>query len=295
MHLLGREYKVAYCKYEKINVKEFNYEFTVIPNSKKYWAADPFPIEVDGKLYIFAELLEYQSGKGVIGYCMKTNKSFSKWKPIIREQYHLSFPNIFYIDKELYMCAETNESNTIYFYKCEKFPNVWIKEDTILLKGKYVDTIFLEQDGFVYGITYNLTTKKMEIFIINGKKAQLSNGIINSIGDEFDRPAGKVFFDDYAHEFILPGQIGIPKYGSGLVFKKYSMKWPDFDEENYSVVLPKDIRVNDNRKFDGVHTFNISENYIVIDLIWTRFSIRETVFKIIRKFKFIKSFLYNIK
>ena len=37
-------------------LKDKKTEFTVIKNSFRYWAADPFLFEYEGKKYIFAEL-----------------------------------------------------------------------------------------------------------------------------------------------------------------------------------------------------------------------------------------------
>ena len=58
--------------------------FKVIKNNFRYWAADPFILEKDGKAYIFAELYDYVLRRGVLGYCSIEGDKASKWKPIIR-------------------------------------------------------------------------------------------------------------------------------------------------------------------------------------------------------------------
>ena len=43
-------------------------EFTVLPNTIRYWAADPFIISVGEKEYLFFEMFDRLKSKGLIGY-----------------------------------------------------------------------------------------------------------------------------------------------------------------------------------------------------------------------------------
>lgn len=82
--------------------------FRAIKNNLRYWVADPFVFERDGETYIFAELFDYLRRRGVIGYSkLKANGSFSSWKEIIVEPYHMSYPQIFEHDGEIYIVPET--------------------------------------------------------------------------------------------------------------------------------------------------------------------------------------------
>lgn len=69
--------------------------FIILKNSFRYWAADPFIFNYNGELYIFAELYDYITRKGVIGYCKWNGVRFGRWKKVIEEDYHLSYPYIF--------------------------------------------------------------------------------------------------------------------------------------------------------------------------------------------------------
>ncbi len=107
MNIKNRSYIVAVGE-KKSNRKDINkLKFRTIKNGWNYWVADPFPVEVEGKLYIFGEMYEWTTLKGSICYTELTENGFTKWKKIIEEPYHLSFPNIFKIKNEFYMCPES--------------------------------------------------------------------------------------------------------------------------------------------------------------------------------------------
>lgn len=102
--------------------------FKAIKNSLRYWVADPFVFERDGETYIFAELFDYLRRRGVIGYSkLKANGNFSSWKEIIVEPYHMSYPQIFEHDGEIYIVPETGSGHTLDMYRAVDFPDKWEK------------------------------------------------------------------------------------------------------------------------------------------------------------------------
>ena len=91
-------------------------EYTIIKNNVDCWVADPFLFEKDNKLYIFAEMYKFNRMKGSIGYCQIENGKQTKWKEIIHEDYHLSFPNVIEENGEIYLYPESSENNNFYSY-----------------------------------------------------------------------------------------------------------------------------------------------------------------------------------
>ncbi|GFI63499.1 hypothetical protein IMSAG117_00914 [Lactobacillaceae bacterium] len=70
--------------------------FKMVPNPEFAWAADPFLIKYEEKIYLFAELFLYKSERnGVIGYCEFMGDHFSEWKVTMDEHWHLSYPTAF--------------------------------------------------------------------------------------------------------------------------------------------------------------------------------------------------------
>lgn len=290
MRLISREYAVAVArrpKSEAYNIKELCYKR--IPNGTGHWAADPFPIEVDGTLFIFAELFEYRNNKGAIGYTKLINGTFTPWKIVIREKYHLSFPYLFYENKDLYMCPEASQSGQLYTYKCISFPDGWIR-DRILFDGcNFSDTIFYKKGNEKYGFTCiwdSIDNHSFKAFMVVNNECKSLNGTINTLDYYLTRPAGKIYYDDILGKDLMVSQICKPQYGSGIIFKEFSVDSQNYCEKEVQRLYPKDFNIDSKHKYTGLHTFNASENFIAIDLIWNSFSIK-------RKFIALKRIIRN--
>lgn len=278
----SRVYAIGYSEKKEDGLKNIYNDYKIIKNRLFSWCADPFPIEYNGELYIFAELFKFKGCKGVIAYTKKNDSGFDKWKIVIEEPYHLSFPNIFMYKNKFYMCPEANESKEIYLYECKKFPDKWEKAKVLIRGGYYCDTIFYKDKGRVYGLTYNLNGD-LDLFDCQDD-CKFSKGKIHTSSEFDNRPAGCIFQDGKYGDVIV-SQIGKPRYGSGLVFKKVCVNWPDYSEKEILRIYPENISCNRKKKYNGVHTFNMSEHFCVIDVIYDEVDIIEKLFKIFYKLK----------
>lgn len=285
----SRNYIVAVAKREdNVEYNPQKYSFKVIPNGKMFWVGDPFPIEVNNELYIFGEIYDYSKLKGCIAYTKLTEEGFTPWKKIIEESYHLSFPNIFEIDNEIYICPESHANKSLQIYKCISFPEKWKLIKTIMDDEDCVDTVFLERDKDFLGFTcewHSLQNHFFKLFKINKgtEEYEFSKGEFRLLESYMSRPAGKLI--NNGDKLIMVSQICKPKYGSGLVFKEIKVDYPNYIEEELFRVYPNQIKCNLKKRFDGIHTFNMTKNYIVIDMIWTRFNAIEKWYRLLRKIK----------
>lgn len=100
--------------------------FTVIPNSFRFWAADPMVFTHQGQTYIFAELYDYILRRGVIGVTRYLGDGkFGPWEPIIREDFHMSYPYVFRAGTEIFMIPETTRRKALLVYRAVEFPLRW--------------------------------------------------------------------------------------------------------------------------------------------------------------------------
>jgi len=254
------------------NVLIDNTPFQLIPNTEQYWLADPFVYEKDEKVYFFYELFDIGRDKGSIAYSILNNGVISKPKIIVEEPYHLSFPCIFEYDGDLFMIPETGKTHNIYVYKCKEFPDVWVKDKLLLGGIDPSDTIWFEINNMFYIITSLLnngnprdTTNYLYEFNMNNGKLQKPFKILNT-GKYGVRNAGNIFFKN--NMFIRPGQIGEKTYGEGIVFWKCNLVNGKYEEEELGTLHPKDIMLlNENKlSYIGLHTYNVSKHYEIIDL-----------------------------
>lgn len=241
--------------------------FTAIPNSAFYWAADPFPFEYEGETYIFAELYSYLHGKGTIGYCKRRpDGTFTKWKQIIKEKWHLSFPNICLLDNEFYIIPESYQSNELYVYRAVEFPNKW-ERVTVLHSGLVcADTVFIKNDEKLYGITLKKESGENSMQLFSVKDGKAVNFQVISKDMSFCRNAGKVIdIDGKRYRVFQDCQNG---YGKRIGFSQIlSIKEDIYEEQIVRYVSVDDVCIMRSRSsiIQGIHTYNTSEHYECID------------------------------
>lgn len=261
----------------------YNIPFKVIKNGKGFWVADPFLIEKNNLIYIFAEIFVYKLGRGVIGYTIwnEKNKSINGWKIIIKEEYHLSFPFIYEDLDEIYIIPESNNINQITRYRAVSFPDIWEKE--VLYEGrKCVDTVLYQTEKQWKGYTFDIT-----------------EGHHNGKGYTFRIINDRIIFDTEVYDdtlktarlgggFVMTkkGLLRVSQkcdkcYGEAVIFTSFNENNKMHNEEVMRLYC-KDVILVHDIKPKGLHTYNRSKNYEIIDLKSYRFSLFEWIYKICR-------------
>lgn len=262
--------------------------FTVLPNTKYLWCADPFLFEKDGQYYVFFEVLDQLKRKGMIGYRTINNDSFGDIKIIYEDEYHLSFPFIYEENGEIYIIPESSHSKQLFRLKCLEFPDKWEKE-TVLIEDTLVDTVLFDFQGVRYYISEKIINEnvfdRVDLFFED-------NGVLKESADnpvktdlKSARSAGKVF--EFNGDLIRPSQDCSTSYGEKLVFNKITELNPNnLCEEFFKQISVSDININDGKTYNGIHTYNSLSNYEVVDLkIPSCFSFNNTVGAIKKLFR----------
>ena len=241
-------------------------EFTYIKNSFRYWRADPFLFEHKGETYIFAELFDRLKGKGKIGVAKIKNGKCGKFKICLDLPWHLSYPCVYKQNSEIYMVPECARSGKITVYKSKSFPYQW-EESYVLYEGVGVDTTPVQIEGHPFGFFTTLKTKDNNknncLYYIDNDSKQAKLLIDN---DFTVRSAGHIFSE--GSKTLRPSQDCENTYGGGLFFKMIeSLSVDDFKEKNYRRINVSDIKTdNSSISFNGIHTYNKTNTYEIIDL-----------------------------
>lgn len=258
----GAIWSIAIRKRTDKCLYEGNYsEFSIVPNSLLYWRADPFLFEYQGTTYLFAELFNRITGKGVLGVAKIKNGKCGRFKVCLNLDFHLSFPCVFSYKDEIYMLPEYGHSGNIVLYKATNFPYKWEKSKEILNEPG-VDTIpVIVEDELSFLSTLHTDNKNNNnLYYIKDNKVK------SVVTDDYTaRSAGSLFMCD--DNIIRPAQDCIDGYGCGLVFKKVNdLSFENYSEEDFLKFYPSDIKVDIKKEYIGVHTYNLSKDYEVIDL-----------------------------
>lgn len=266
--------------------------FTVLPNTIRYWAADPFIISVGKKDYLFFEMFDRLKSKGVIGYREIDGGKIGKMKIAYQGEYHLSFPFIVEYENEYYMMPEYSEGKELFVLKAIRFPDKWEKVESWMTGKRVVDSALLSYEGKNYLFTQELksgySSDELSIFIQKGKEwvAHGQNPIVKTFVNS--RLAGKLFVDN--NRLVRVSQDCQEGYGTKLHFNSILKLSEDgYEEEMFQTISVGDIALDSKKRFCGIHTYNFDNRYEVIDLKNTDRirigNILNVMFRIIGKFK----------
>lgn len=267
-------------------------KFTVLSNTIRYWAADPFIITFDDKDYLFFEMFDRLKGKGVIGYREINGGKISRMKIAYKAEYHLSFPFIFHYNNDVYMMPEYSEGKELFLLKATHFPDKWEKVESWMNEKRLVDSILLSYQGNIFLLTQELesgySSDKLSLYIKQDKKwiPHKQSPVLESLANS--RLAGKVFFEN--NQLIRVAQDCQNGYGTRLHFSNImKLNKDEYKEEMFQTINVEDLKTDLNHKFCGVHTYNFNKRYEVIDLKnYNRlriFSIFNLVWKIVYRLK----------
>lgn len=268
-------------------LEDHDSEFKLISNNPLLYAMDPFVFEYENDTYIFAEVYSILRSRGTIGYSKFDGKKFSRWKPVIIEKYHLSFPNIFQYNGSVYIVPEAYQSGEVYAYRAVHFPDKWEKVHVFISEVQYVDTAFVMNNGENYAFTYDIGNgepKSLYRYRISDGKFLKDDCKLISSDDSVARLAGQ--FICYDGDLFRVSQDCDGCYGKALVFSRVDR----FDENHYHDNPIFRFGINDinlDKKVDirGIHTYNGSEHFEVVDIKGEMFHPVGFIMKIINKAK----------
>lgn len=242
--------------------------FSVLPNSYRYWTADPFVVKENGKYYLFFEMFDRIKRKGLLGCREISESGFGKMRVIYESASHLSYPFIYKKDGVYYIVPESNKSEELFRLRCVDFPLKWEKEK-VLLHEKLVDTTIFTHNGTDFYISQRVSGDNVfdRIDLFYDHNSVIEECPVNPVKKDLKtaRCAGKLF--EYDGKLIRPSQNCADGYGAGLNFNEVlELSENAFKERLISMVLPEDIKLNFENHFTGIHTYNRTDNVEVIDL-----------------------------
>ena len=243
--------------------------FKVLPNTIRYWAADPFLISSGGKDFLFFEMFDRFKSKGVIGYREINGGKIGKMKIAYQAGYHLSFPYIFKFRDSYYMMPESSEGKELYILKATHFPDKWEKVDSFMTEKRLVDSVLCSIEKDTYLLTQELkeeySSDELLIFLRRENKwvPHEKNPVIKSKANS--RMARDVFCEK--NKLIRISQDCESGYGTKLHFNNIiKLSKDDYVENLFKTISTKDIRLDSKNTFCGIHTYNFNEHYEVVDL-----------------------------
>lgn len=286
MGLRIETWNIAYRKRAEGSFRNTDAPFTVIPNGHRGWYADPFLFDFRGETYLFAEFFSYQLGRGIISVAKydAERDCFSSFVPIITEEYHLSYPVVFVFDNHIYMMPECGESRGLFFYRAVDFPTQWEKISVLNEKMRLVDsTPFFEgEDLFCFSLRLDesrLSCGELLLMKYDGSEFHPCRSITRDMS--VARPGGNVLTEKGA--LIRVSQNCEGEYGKSLNFVSVRNITGNYCEEVTFSVKPDSVALTNGALAEGIHTYNRSRHFEVIDLKYFRNSWYRLFLRLIKK------------
>ena len=122
--------------------------FAVLPDDGQRFYADPFAFEQGGRLHLFVEEFPYALGRGIISVAeLGPDGRFETPRPVLEEPHHLSYPQVFAHDGEIYMIPESSSAAELVLYRAAQFPHRWVREAVLVSGRRLNDMTLLVCDG----------------------------------------------------------------------------------------------------------------------------------------------------
>jgi hypothetical protein len=244
----------------------------LIPPKDRFWA-DPFPIKVGDKYFIFVEELIYKREKAHISV-IEIDKHGVVKDPVkvLERDYHLSYPFILEWQGEYYMIPETSDNKTVELYRCVSFPSEWELQKVLLESDNPTDATLTEIDGVWWmfvsigasGVSKNWD--ELHLFYSGSPLGPWRPHRRNPVKSDVrnSRPAGRLFRVN--GDLYRPAQDCSRHYGYGMSINRVIQVTPDeFYEEEVSKILPEW-----DKRIIGTHTLNSYDDITVIDCLMKR-------------------------
>ncbi|MDQ4054469.1 MAG: formyl transferase [Actinomycetota bacterium] len=237
-----------------------------LPDDGHHFYADPFPLEVDGRTYLFVEDFDHRVGRGVISV-VEFDERGPLGTPVcaLTHDVHLSYPFVLEDDGERWMIPETSGAGTVELYRATGFPTSWTLDSVLLRDLDASDvTPFRHEGRWWLSATVRAggsCSDALHLWYADSLRGPWTphehNPVVLDISSA--RPAGRVV--QRAGRLFRPAQDGAGGYGSAVTLTEIV----HLDPAGYEQRLVARLAAGDGWSGRRLHTLNRAGRLEVID------------------------------
>lgn len=240
----------------------------VFTPTDRFWA-DPFPVEHEGRYFIFVEELPYRTGKGHISVAEVVDGELGPMRPVLETPYHLSYPFVFTWKGEHWMLPESSRNRTVELYRAVRFPDEWVLEKVLLEDTTMVDATLHQEDGrwWMFASPGEQAASKhdeLHLFSAPDPLGPWTPHRRNPVQSDprCSRPAGRLF--RYKGGLYRPAQDCAERYGHAIDIRRVLR----LDDDAYEEAPASRIEPRWTPGLIATHTLNHAGRLTVIDGMW---------------------------
>ena len=240
--------------------------WTDLPDDGHHFYADPFPIVVAGRTYLFVEDFDHRVGRGVISAVeFGPAGPLGTPVPVLTHDVHLSYPCVLEDEGEIWMIPETSAAGTVELYRATAFPDRWTLHAVLLQDVDANDVTPFRHDGR-WWLSASVRTggscsDALHLWyadhLTGPWRQHPHNPVLIDITSA--RPAGRV--EPYGDRLLRPVQDGSAGYGSALAVAEILQLDPERYEQRVIGRLTAGAQWPGHR----LHTLNRAGDLEVID------------------------------
>jgi hypothetical protein len=237
-----------------------------LPNPPGRYLADPFPIVVGGRRYLFVEDYSHAAGRAAISVCEAgLDGTWSPPRTVLEREHHLSYPFVFEHEDAIYMLPETGAAGRVELHRAVEFPRRW-QLDRILLEGLTAVDATLHVQGGLLWLFANVDEGhgdrgELRLYSspsLDGEwRPHPQNPVVTDPG--MARPAGRLFTRDGV--LVRPAQDCSRRYGGAVVLCRVDELTPEAYRETPVGRIEPDWMPG----IEGTHTYTFDSCYDYVD------------------------------
>jgi hypothetical protein len=236
-----------------------------------YSWSDPFVWKRGTNYFIFMEEWQWSKPHAHISVLQLDQDGRIKAEPreVLAEPYHLAYPFLFEFDGELYLMPDSNANLTLDLYRCESFPERWVKARS-LLRGMCVAdaTLYRRQERWWMFLTLQRGRYRLnhDLFLLSADSPLDSHWTEHPRcpvirGFDRARSAGRLF--ELEGRLYRPSQDCLRGYGHSLNINEITR----LDGERYAERLAYRVRPDWEAGTIGNHHLDWNDGLIAMDAL----------------------------
>lgn len=239
-------------------------------DGRRYYA-DPFVFAHDGVTHLFVEELPYATGRGILSHTIvRDGAPVATPVPVLETAHHLSYPQVFAADGQLWMLPECAASGRLDLYRADVFPMRWTRHATLVDAALHDATIFRHANRWwiTAGLALDGASSWDTLVLYSAERLEgpwrphAANPVLTDARSA--RPAGAVY--EHAGALWRPAQDCTAGYGSALSLCRIDR----LDDTGFAQSLAMTLRFGREGECAGPHTLNFGGGIEVVDLFAPR-------------------------
>ena len=237
-----------------------------LSSSRSIYHADGTGFISNTKLWILCEEYDYRKGVGhLTSFLLESDlHHVAKKTTALQKPYHLAFPFVFEYKGKHFCIPENAEGGNIDLYEVEENSGRLLFVQTLIPGLKAIDPVlfFKDQNWWLFFTDTLSTNERLHIWyaedLLGPYKPHANNPVKTDVRSS--RPAGRLFY--YGEILLRPVQDSSMRSGRRIILNQVVKLNPlEFVETQYAALNP----AQDSKFGLGMHTFNVSDNLIVVD------------------------------